>query len=102
MVNMMGCRHLENSVQKKPQQGAKDRMPRRVNVVAAASYVRKIFESKRLAYSIMGGFQMSCLGNGREVSDVQIAYDDRDFDRIKKKLEADPRYAKASHTHGTR
>lgn len=77
-------------------------MPRRVNVVAAASYVRKIFESKRLAYSIMGGFQMSCLGNGREVSDVQIAYDDRDFDRIKKKLEADPRYAKASHTHGTR
>lgn len=66
-------------------------MPHQANILAAASYVRHTFENKKFAYSILGGFQMFCLGNGREVSDLHFAYEDKDFNRIKKKIDSDRR-----------
>lgn len=39
----------------------------------------------------MGGLEMLCLGYRREMPDVHIAYDDKDFNRVKAKLEADQR-----------
>ena len=71
------------------------------NILAAASYVRQIFESKKLAYSILGGFQMFCLGNGREVSELHFAYEDKDFNRIRKKIESDRRYVNSSFVRAT-
>ena len=67
-------------------------MPPQANIVAAACRIRQLFESKKFVYSIMGGLQMFCLGNEREASDLHVAYDDKDFSRIRKKLEADRRY----------
>lgn len=72
-------------------------MPPHTNVVAAASHVRQIFETKKLAYSIMGAFEMLCLGSGRPVSDLYFAYEHKDSSRIKKKLEADRRYVRANY-----
>lgn len=39
----------------------------------------------------MGGLEMLCLGYRRGMPDLQIAYDDKDFHRIKAKLESDQR-----------
>ena len=71
-------------------------MPPQANTLAAASYVRHMFEGKKLSYSILGGFQMFCLGNGREVSDLHFTYEDKDFNRIRKKIESDRRYVYTS------
>jgi len=40
----------------------------------------------------MGGLEMLCLGYRRESPDLQIAYDDKDFHKMKSKLESDQRY----------
>lgn len=96
MTNIVGHRKVEKSIQDKLQPRRGDKMPPQANILAAASYVRQVFESKKLAYSILGGFQMFCLGNGREVSDLHFAYEDKDFNRIRKKIESERRYAGAS------
>jgi hypothetical protein len=98
MASILGHHTIEKSVPKNPQQWKENKMPPFMNVVAAASHLRQVFESKKLTYSIMGGFQMFCLGNGREVSDLHFAYDGKDYARIKKKIEADRRYVKASYS----
>ncbi|EUC38244.1 hypothetical protein COCCADRAFT_1044 [Bipolaris zeicola 26-R-13] len=90
MTSIAGHSTIENSSRSKPQQGG-NKMPPHTNVVAAASHVRQIFETKKLAYSIMGAFEMLCLGSGRPVSDLYFAYEHKDSSRIKKKLEADRR-----------
>jgi hypothetical protein len=85
MANILGHHTIEKSVPKNPQQWKENKMPPFMNVVAAASHLRQVFESKKLTYSIMGGFQM-------------FAYDGKDYARIKKKIEADRRYVKASYS----
>ncbi|EUC42989.1 hypothetical protein COCMIDRAFT_72321, partial [Bipolaris oryzae ATCC 44560] len=90
MTSIAGHSTIEKSSQNKPQQGG-NKMPPHTNVVAAASHVRQVFENKKLAYSIMGAFEMFCLGSGRPVSDLYFAYEHKDSNRIKKKLEADRR-----------
>jgi hypothetical protein len=74
-------------------QGRVSRIPPQTNVVAAASYIRQLFERKNFSYGLMGGLEMLCLGHRREIPDVHIAYDDKDFSRIRAKLEKDHRYA---------
>jgi hypothetical protein len=74
-------------------QGRVSQVPPQVNVVAAASHIRQLFESKKITYGIMGGLEMLCLGHQREIPDVHIVYDDKEFNRIKSKLEKDSRYA---------
>ncbi|KAL1798534.1 hypothetical protein ACET3X_002571 [Alternaria dauci] len=66
-------------------------IPPQTNVLAAASYVRRLFENKKFTYAIMGELAMLCLGHECDIRDVFIAYDDKDYNRIKKKLEADRR-----------
>jgi len=77
-------------------------IPPQANVLAAASYIRRLFEIKKLTYAIMGELAMLCLGYGCEVRDVFIAYDDKDYNRIKKKLEADRRYARLALSNDDR
>ncbi|RMZ72415.1 hypothetical protein GMOD_00007394 [Pyrenophora seminiperda CCB06] len=61
------------------------------NTIAAATRIRQVFESKKLSYGILGGLEMLCLGHQREISGLHIAYEAKDLDRIKAKLQADRR-----------
>ncbi|KAG9194485.1 hypothetical protein G6011_04520 [Alternaria panax] len=72
-------------------QGNEMKSPPQANVLAAASHVRRLFENKKFTYAIMGELAMLCLGHRCKVHSVFIAYDDKDYNRIKKKLEADRR-----------
>lgn len=78
---------------KEKRQGDATRMPPKANLLAAASHVRSLFEGKRIAYAVMGGFEMLCLGHRRDIPGLQIAYDNKDYHRMRSKLEGDRRYA---------
>lgn len=75
----------------KRRQGSSYRIPPRANFMAAANYIRNFFESKKLNWAAMMGLAMACLGSRREMLDIHVVYDDRDLNRIKMKLEVDPR-----------
>lgn len=68
-------------------------LPPRANVLAAAHHVQALFDAKKLTWGFMGGLAMLCLGYKREMPDLHIAYDDKDFERLKSKLESNQRYA---------
>lgn len=89
----MGYYNVEEFVKQKRQQQSEIIAPPKANIMAAADHIRKLFEGKKFTYGIMGGLEMLCLGYRRELPDLQIAYDDRDFHKIKSKLEHDQRYA---------
>jgi hypothetical protein len=101
MANKMGYYNVEDFIRQKKQQGNQVVIPPRANFLATANHLQRLFESKKFTYAVMGGLEMLCLGYRREMPDLQIAYDDKDFHRIKAKLEADPRYicsnAKTQH-----
>ena len=67
-------------------------VPPRTNVLAAASYIQALFDAKKFTCGFMGGLAMLCLGYRREMPDLHVAYDDKDFERLKAKLESDQRY----------
>jgi hypothetical protein len=89
----MGYYSVEDFVKQKRQRGSKAIVPPKANFFAAANHIRDLFEGKKLTYGVMGGLEMLCLGYQRDMHDLQIAYDDRDFHRLKDKLEADRRCA---------
>lgn len=89
----MGYYNVEDYVRQKKQHAKEISVPPQANLLAAANHLRSIFEAKKLAYGFMGGLEMLCLGYRRGMPDLQIAYDDKDFHRIKAKLESDQRYA---------
>ena len=66
--------------------------PPRPNFIAAASYIRKFFDAKGFEWAAIGGLAMLCIGSRREMVDIHVVYDDRDFQQIKIKWEADRRY----------
>jgi hypothetical protein len=68
-------------------------LPPRVNVLIAACYIQEFFDAKKFTYGFMGGLPMLCLGYKREMPDLHIAYDAKDFERLKSKLENNRRYA---------
>lgn len=65
----------------------------RANLLAAASWLRRFFEARKTNWAVMGSLAMLCLGARREMPDIHVVYDDKDFQRIKMKLQSDPRYA---------
>lgn len=67
-------------------------LPPRNNVLAAASHIQALFNAKKFTWGFMGGLAMLCLGYKREMPDLHISYDDKDFERLKSKLESDKRY----------
>lgn len=67
-------------------------IPPHANLLAVANHIRDLLEKKKIGYAVMGGLQMLCLGYHREMPDLHIVYDGKDFSRFKKKLEADRRY----------
>jgi hypothetical protein len=87
----MGYYSVEDFVKQKRQREKEAMAPPRANFLAAANHIRGLFEGKKFTYGVMGGLEMLCLGYQREMPDLQIAYDDRDFHRIKAKLETDQR-----------
>jgi|TARA_R110002003_G_scaffold12_1_gene803 hypothetical protein len=92
MASKMGYYNVEDYLKQRRQQ-EKIRVPPKANFLAAVNHIRNMFEGKKFTYGVMGGLEMLCLGYRREMPDLQIAYDDRDFHRIKAKLESDQRYA---------
>jgi hypothetical protein len=92
MAKKMGYYNVEDFTRQKKQQEKEIVVPPRPNFLAAAKHLRSLFDSKKFTYAFMGGLEVLCLGYRREMPDLQIAYDDRDFNRIKAKLEADQRY----------
>ncbi|KAL1605533.1 hypothetical protein SLS59_003335 [Nothophoma quercina] len=66
-------------------------VPPRSNILAAANHIQALFDSKKFTWGFMGGLAISCLGYKREMPDLHIAYDDKDFERLKAKLESDQR-----------
>ena len=72
--------------------GKKNPVAPRPNLLAAVSWLRRFFEARKTNWAAMGSLAMLCLGARREIPDIHIVYDDREFERIKKKLQSDPRY----------
>lgn len=66
-------------------------IPPRSNILAAATHMQTVLDAKKLTYGFMGGLPMLCLGHMREISDLHITYDGRDFERLQAKLGADRR-----------
>ncbi|KAF9694691.1 hypothetical protein EKO04_007546 [Ascochyta lentis] len=66
-------------------------LPPRTNVLAAACHIQSLFDANKFTFGFMGGLAMLCQGYKREMPDLHIAYDDKDFDRLKSKLESDQR-----------
>jgi hypothetical protein len=91
MASKMGYYSVEDFTKQKRQREKEATVPPKANFLAAANHIRDAFEGKKLSYGVMGGFEMLCLGYQRDMHDLHIAYDDRDFHRIKAKLEADQR-----------
>jgi hypothetical protein len=91
MASKMGYYNVEDFTKQKRQREKEATAPPRANFLAAVNHIRDTFEGKKLNYGVMGGLEMLCLGYQREMPDLHIAYDDRDFHRIKAKLEADQR-----------
>jgi hypothetical protein len=89
----MGYQNVAGHGRQQTRQEKEMPIPPQANILAAASHVRRLFENKKFTYAIMGELAMLCLGHRCEVRDVLIAYDDKDYNRIKKKLDADRRYA---------
>ncbi|CAO2654576.1 Nn.00g113090.m01.CDS01 [Neocucurbitaria sp. VM-36] len=90
MANTVGYFNVEIKQQKKQQANGIE-IPPRANFLAAADHIRYLFESKKFTYAVMGALEMLCLGYRREMPDLHIAYDDKDFNKIKVKLEGDKR-----------
>ncbi|KAF3052605.1 hypothetical protein E8E11_010267 [Didymella keratinophila] len=62
-------------------------LPPRANILTAACHVQEFFDAKKITYGFTGGLPMLCLGYKREMPDLHIAYDAKDFERLKSKLE---------------
>lgn len=75
----------------KRKQGREFKSPPRANFLAAANYIGSLLDGKKCNWAAIGGLAMLCLGSRREMPDLHIVYDDRDFPRIKVKLESDRR-----------
>jgi hypothetical protein len=97
MASKMGYYNVEDFMKQKRQQDRDVKIPPKANFLAAVDHLRKLFEGKKFTYGIMGGLEMLCLGYRREMPDLQIAYDDKDFHKIKSKLEHDQRYVIIIH-----
>ncbi|KAL1652945.1 hypothetical protein SLS61_004566 [Didymella pomorum] len=62
-------------------------LPPLVNVLTAACHFQEFLDAKKITYGFIGGLPMLCLGYKREMPDLHIAYDAKDFERLKSKLE---------------
>lgn len=91
MTGKTGYYNVDDYLKQKRYRGTENSIPPEANFLAAANHVRTLFESEKFTYGVMGGFEMLCLGHRREMPDLQIAYDEVDFQRIRAELEADPR-----------
>ncbi|KAF2871728.1 hypothetical protein BDV95DRAFT_47673 [Massariosphaeria phaeospora] len=83
--------NAEEYISGKKNQGKNVRNPPGANFLAAANHIRKFFDGKNFNWAAFGGLAIHCLGSRREIADIHIVYDDRDFHRIQTKLEADSR-----------
>jgi hypothetical protein len=97
MESRVGFYNVEEYMKHKRTQEIRLRIPPRNNFFAAANYIRNLFENKKIGYGFMGGLAMLCLGHRRDMPDLQIAYDDKDFHRIKFKLDGDRRHVYCNH-----
>lgn len=83
---------VESFKEWKRKQGKAYKSPPRANFFAAANHIKNLLDGKKINWAVFGSLAMLCLGSRREMPDIHITYDDRDFQRLKIKLEADQRY----------
>lgn len=91
MADKMKYYNVTDFTKQKQQQEPNTRIPPEANFFAATNHVRSILEKKKLVHGFLGGLGMLCLGYRRPMLDLHVVYDNKDFDQIKKKLEADRR-----------
>lgn len=72
--------------------GQKNPVAPRPNLLAAVSWLRRFFEARKTNWAAMGSLAMLCLGARREIPDIHIVYDDKEFQSIRRKLQSDARY----------
>jgi hypothetical protein len=84
--------NVDDYTEQKKLQGTNFKIPPKQNFLAAAHHIRDLFESKKFMYGVMGGLEMLCLNHRRQMPDLHIAYDNKDYDRLKSKLEKNHRY----------
>ncbi|KAF1993311.1 hypothetical protein P154DRAFT_394328, partial [Amniculicola lignicola CBS 123094] len=82
---------VENYNSWKKNQGRNFKSPPRANFLAAANHLRSLFDGKKINWAAIGGLSMLCLGSDRDMPDIHIVYDDKDFHRVQSKLEHDSR-----------
>ncbi|KAF2645955.1 hypothetical protein P280DRAFT_503972 [Massarina eburnea CBS 473.64] len=75
----------------KRKQGSAYKSPPRANLLAATNHIRNVLEGKKINWAVVGSLAMLCLGSRRSMPDIHVVYDDREFSRIKLKLESDRR-----------
>ncbi|KAL5417150.1 hypothetical protein PMIN03_001774 [Paraphaeosphaeria minitans] len=75
----------------KRSQGKNNKVAPRPNLLAATNWLRKFFDARKTKWAAMGSLAMLCLGARREIPDIHIVYEDKDFQRIRMKLQTDPR-----------
>lgn len=93
---MVGCTNkyygLEDFNSWKRSQGLNFRVPPRPNFISAAGHVASFFNSHEFTWAALGGLAMLYLGSPRNMFDIHIIYHQREFQRMKDKLELDRRY----------
>jgi hypothetical protein len=83
---------LEDFNSWKRAQGLKFRVPPRPNFLCAAGHITSFLDGHNFTWAALGGLAIFCLGSHRNMFDIHIIYDHREFRRMKEKLELDKRY----------
>ncbi|KAF2728310.1 hypothetical protein EJ04DRAFT_538491 [Polyplosphaeria fusca] len=91
MGRIDGYYDVEDFKRWKRSQGSAFKCPPRANFLAAANHMRNLMDGKSINWAAMGGLAVLCLGSRREMPDIHIVYDAKDFQKLQKKLESDQR-----------
>ncbi|KAF2121091.1 hypothetical protein BDV96DRAFT_479868, partial [Lophiotrema nucula] len=75
----------------KLRQGNDYRGPPRANFIAAANHIRNLLDGKSINWAAIGGLPLLCLGSRRDMMDIHIVYEAKEYNRLLKKLEHDQR-----------
>jgi hypothetical protein len=71
------------------------------NFLCAVDYVTGVLDGHGVTWAAVGGLSMLCLGQTRNMFDLQIIYNRREFRKLECVLESDRRYF-ASHLYAQR
>ena len=91
MVETWKYYNLEDLNGWKQRQGREYRGPPKANFLAAANHIRNLLDGKSIKWAAIGGLPLLCLGSRREMMDIHIVYEAKEYNRLLRKLEHDQR-----------